>query len=177
MSVIVALYFDEKTEKKIFSIWQKLATERLTSFLLDIGIRPHITLTDFEQAEIKRLSDATRAFAGNAKSFEVNLCSVGSFPVTGKPIYYSPVPTKRLLDIHSEYYNFIKPIGLNWGNYYLPENWVPHCTVAEKVIDENAFKQTFWYCCNAGIPITGKIASIGIFEFMPVKEIVCFDLN
>ena len=177
MGVAVVLYFDEITEKTIFSIWQNLAKKRLSSYLLDIGIRPHITLGAFEQADIKSLSDMTRTFAGDTKSFEINLCSVGSFPVSERLIYYLPVPTKQLLGIHSEYYNFIRPIGLNWGNYYLPENWVPHCTVAEKVFDENVFKQTFWYCCNAGIPIKGRITHIGIFEFMPVKEIACFGLN
>jgi len=177
MNVAIVLYFDKKTEDKIFSIWRNLARGKLTSYLLDIGIRPHITLAVFEQAEIKSLSSATETFARDIESFEINLCSAGTFPVSRRPIYYLPVPTKQLLGIHSEYYNSIKSIGLKWENYYLPENWVPHCTVAEKVGDENVFKQTFWYCCNAGIPITGKITHIGIFEFMPVKEIACFALN
>jgi len=176
MSIAVVLYFDKETERKIFSIWQKLAQEKLTSFLLDIGIRPHITLAIFEQVEIKSLSDTTQAFARNIKSFEINLCSIGSFPISEKPIYYLPVPTKQLLDIHSQYYNFISPIGCSGENYYLPGNWVPHCTVAENLGNENLFKQTLWNCCNAGIPIEGRITHIGIFEFMPVKEITNFAL-
>ena len=177
MSIAVVLYFDKQTETRLLSIWRDLAKKKLSTFLVDIGIRPHISLAVFQKNEIEDLLKRTQAFAKNIKSFEINLCSVGSFPISGRPIFYLPVPTTQLLDIHSQYHNSIGPIGLNCEKYYLPGNWVPHCTVAENISDEDLFKQIILDCCNAGMPVNGRVTHIGIFEYMPIKEIVDFALS
>ena len=53
--------------------------------------------------------------------------------------------------------------------YYLPGNWVPHCTVA---IDLSATEviEAVVYCREAFQPISGQFREIGLVEFRPVKE-------
>ena len=117
MAFGVCLYFDQDTEKKIFSVWQKLADERLTTSLLDIGVKPHIALAVFEQGNVECLYGPTKTFAESIKPFRVVLCSIGSFPIEIKPIFSSPVPTKELLETHAQFHNYISSEDLSCQMY------------------------------------------------------------
>ncbi|MCK5225458.1 MAG: hypothetical protein KAQ89_01945 [Planctomycetes bacterium] len=177
MAFGVCLYFDSNTEKKVFSVWQKLADEGLTSSLLDAGFKPHIALAVFEQGNVECLYGPTKTFAESIKSFEIFLCSIGSFPIKTRPIFYSPVPTKQLIETHALFHNHISSEDLGCEKYYLPGNWIPHCTIACNIENEDTYRDVFWNCYNTELPITGNVARVGIVEYPPAKEMQCFELK
>lgn len=71
--------------------------------------------------------------------------SVGMFNDT-KTIFVSPIMNQRMYRLHSELHEQLKEFDATGQNWYRPENWAPHCTLAlTKDGDDSAFyKASDW---------------------------------
>ena len=52
MGYAVHLYFDKQTETRIFTLWQRLAEQGVSSVVLDIDSRPHVSLAVFKDINV-----------------------------------------------------------------------------------------------------------------------------
>ena len=69
MRCAIELFFDTKTEKSIQTFIRKLGRERITSYLLDVGSRPHLALSVFETDQVEAVGKVLRLFARKTKRF------------------------------------------------------------------------------------------------------------
>lgn len=172
MPYAIELYLDEESAKRVNLIRHNL---KLAGIPIDQGTKPHITLAIYENIEMKVFSNELQMFADKIRSLSVTLSSIGMF-VTEKPvIYLAPIVTKGLLTIHSKLHNdFIRYQHEAW-DYYLPNKWVPHCTLAMNLHDDMV-QRAIEICQELQLPFEVELTSIGILKFPPNKHLIQFKI-
>lgn len=178
MIYAIEMYFDKETEEKIMSLAKKVADAGLSTKFLEWKTRPHVTLAVFNDVDEDRCIELLERFAKAHKAISAILESVGMFNGT-RTIFLSPITTKSMYDLHSELYalmNEFDSTGLEW---YQPDVWVPHCTVALTSEDEDSvFYQASNLILREFRKIEGIFASVGLVKItFPVDELVRFDFQ
>ncbi|MGF2616536.1 2'-5' RNA ligase family protein [Rossellomorea vietnamensis] len=159
---IVAL-FDEETEKKIKQIWKELSEESLSFYGEEIkNGRPHVTLASYEDIDKKKFIRKMNDLYSNKKEIEICFNTLGSFLNYGT-LFFSPTVTKELMDLHASHYEFFKANNDKANSLYMPDKWIPHCTLANKLPEEE-LAAAFQYCLKRNESLTGKITAIGLIE-------------
>ena len=177
MGYAVELFFDDKSEKAVRRIWDGLGENLGKPSLSELGARPHVSLAVYDDSlDTTGFPERFREFAKSMAPFEFNLSSVGTFPGDEGVVFLAPVVTRQLLDVHQRFHEVFSEHENAGMGYYLPGNWVPHCTVA---IDLPAaeVREAVGYCREAFRPISGRFQEIGLVEFRPVKELCTFKLG
>ncbi|WP_409250881.1 2'-5' RNA ligase family protein [Bacillus sp. SCS-153A] len=158
----VAALFDEKTEKLIKQIWKELAQESLSYYEEEIkNPRPHITLASYSELDKERYIDEMKKLYENQQEMEICFNTLGSFLNYGT-LFFSPTMTKELMDLHAAHHK-----NFNYNEttnaLYQPGKWIPHCTLANKLSEEELAK-AFQFCLKRNDSINGKITEIALIE-------------
>ncbi|MEH7052062.1 2'-5' RNA ligase family protein [Bacillus pseudomycoides] len=119
--------FDERFSERVKEIW-----EGLTDVVHNEGLEPHITLTDYHTLDLETYRNEFEKFTESVERFLVEFSSVGTFPTNGT-IFLAPTVTRRLLELHQSFHNHFTDFHDQPQSYYVPEKWVPHCTIANRL--------------------------------------------
>ena len=132
MAYALELYFDPPAESAVRTMWANLEARGLRS-MATVGHcrhRPHVSLLvaerltpDQARAAVEPLTDATDVV--------LRLGSIAVFPGRAGVVYLAVTPTRRLLRLHHELHVRLAAVGVESGRHYLPDAWVPHCTLAQ----------------------------------------------
>lgn len=184
MGYAVELFCDPESEQAVCEIWDGLGAALGKPSLSELGARPHVSLAVYSDdldasgfsKQLHEFSKHLREFAQSVTPFEFKLSSVGTFPGSEGVVFLAPVATRQLLAVHERFHVLFSRYDELGMAYYLPGNWVPHCTVA---IDLAATEVTeaMAYCREAFQPISGRFQEIGLVEFRPVKELFTCSLG
>ena len=178
MTYAIEMYFDKETEEKIMSLAKKVADAGLSTKYLEWKTRPHITLAVFNDVGEDRCTELLERFAKAHKAIPAFWESVGMFNET-KTIFLSPIMTRSIYDLHSELYALINEFDSTGWEWYQPDVWVPHCTVALTSEDE---EKIFYQASNLILrefkKLEGLYSSFGLVKItFPVEELVTFDFQ
>ena len=156
-------YFDYVTELKLKQLWAELHELGITDYGVAVkDRRPHITLADYQDVDIELLSSMLQQYFPKQLQVPIHFNVLGSF-IGNNMLYLAPTITRQLLDLHRNYHENFKQFNLNPNSYYLPDCWVPHCTIAGRLTDETIL-QVFSYCKENIPPIKTKITEVGLVE-------------
>ena len=175
MAYSVELNLTEPGAALVFDLWTRLAEQAINSEMLDVGVKPHLSLAVYEELDPASIRDDLAHFAEGTQPFSVILASVGTFP-TGGVVFIAPVVTRELLRIHETFHSQVGDKGLDCQSYYLPGRWVPHCTVATNVPSDK-MGQAVDVCLRYGAFEVVDIGNLSLVEFRPVREIYNYDLG
>ena len=172
MQYAVELYFDKATETTIFSLAEKIADAGISTKFLDWKTRPHLTLGCFNDVDEEKCMERLKAFAEAHKAMPAYIGSVGMFPDT-KTIFLSPVMNRGMYRLQRELHDCMAGFDAKGWEWYLPERWVPHCTIALTGEDR---EQAFYEACDLILhefkKMAGEFGSIGLTKItFPVEEI------
>ena len=178
MTYAIEMFFDSETEEKIMSLAIKIADAGLSTKYLEWKTRPHVTLAVFNDVDEERCTQLLERFAKNHKAFPAFLDSVGMFNDT-KTIFLSPTMTRSMYDLHSELYALMNEFDSQGWEWYQPDGWVPHCTIALTSEDEeNTFYQASNLILREFEKLEGLYNSVGLVKItFPVEELVTFDFQ
>ena len=177
MKYAVELYFDRETERKLFALAQRVADENLSTKFLEWKSRPHLTLACLNNVNEQKCIGQLKAFARDHKVMPAYLGSVGSFPDT-KTIFASPIMTKGMYRFQEELHECLKEHDKTGWEWYFPDRWTPHCTLALTGEEE----ESVFYRANDLIlhefqKISGEFVAIGLVKITcPVEEICTIEL-
>ena len=162
-------YFDYETELQLKQLWGELHELGITDYGIAVkDRRPHLTLADYQDINIEKLSSMVYQYFHHQVQVPIRFNILGSF-IGRKMLYLAPTMTKQLLDLHGNYHESFKEFNQNENSYYLPDCWVPHCTIAGRLTDETMM-QAFEYC-QKNIPCTHtKITEVGLVEVIFNEE-------
>ena len=79
MSVAVVLYLDPQAAEIVRGMWRQLADRNISTFMLDSGVRPHVSLAVYERLEFEDAGKSLAEFAESIPPFPLILCTTGSF--------------------------------------------------------------------------------------------------
>lgn len=126
----VVLYLDAETEDRLLGLWAALDVHDVASpaRTYGAGYRPHLTLSVVDTADPDRLRPDLEAALTDVSGLPLTLSALGLFLPPPCPAYLAVTPTRRLLELHEQVYDALEGTPC-WG-HYLPDAWVPHCTLA-----------------------------------------------
>jgi 2'-5' RNA ligase len=154
------MYFDDRADASVRKLWQVLTDAGLPSMatFTHRRHRPHVSLTVAESlagADLTQLRSVLRADQPT-----LHLYVLGTFPGSLGVLFLTVPVTTELLALHADVHAALTGQPVEHWPYYLPGNWVPHCTLAEgldKAQASAAFGLIYGY-----EPITATVASAGI---------------
>ena len=177
MGYAVELFYDHESELAVRKVWDGAGEATGQSSLSETGARPHVSLAVYDDdLDATGFQEKLQEFADTTEPFEFRLTSVGTFPGNEGVVYLSPVMTQDLMAVHRRYHQTFLKYEPYVQAYYLPGNWVPHCTVAID-LEVSGILKAVAYCRTRFQPVTGRFAEIGLVEFQPVKELSIYDLG
>lgn len=177
MQYAIELFFDKKMEKKLYKLAKRVADEKLSTKFMEWKTRPHITLACFNDVDEEKCIEQLKLFAKTHKQTPAYLGSVGMFNDT-KAIFTSPIMTEEMYALQRELHKYMEGFDTKGWEWYLPNRWVPHCTLAMTEEDD---EEVFYKASNLILREfdywAGKFASIGLIKItFPVEEIFTVDL-
>ncbi|KAF6157318.1 hypothetical protein GIB67_004256 [Kingdonia uniflora] len=173
----VELYFDTALENQVLKAWNALARRQISTQLIEIGSRPHITLFSTPFVDPLKLQTIIKTIASKTQEhLPLTLSTIGSFPNDGNLLFLSPTPSFALLQFHTQLCEALRRDGVDVGRDYMTDLWVPHCAVAQDV-PRNRMAEAFCILRDLKLPVSGHATDIGLVEFSPVREIFSFTLG
>lgn len=175
MRYALEIFFDNKTEERIMEIVNGINEQGVNNTFLSWENRPHISLAGFNDVDINMCNKLLGEFANKTKAFQTQLVSIGVFNTTNN-VFLSPIVTKELIDLHHnvhDLFNFCNSTGFE---YYLPNNWIPHCAIMMGQPGNNKdLCEATKYVIENHRPLIGTICEICFIEAtIPIKEHTLF---
>jgi 2'-5' RNA ligase len=169
----VELYFDPQMEEDFLRFRNSLYQNGLQPVLSKLGDRPHISLAVFGVIEPQNLIDIATTFVLNRSPFPIHLEAFGAFPNVSNVVYLLPTPSIQLLQWHKDFHAVLLKEKILSSHYYLPDRWVPHCTLEIELPDDQ-FDLAIRLCKKQFTPIHGEIHSLGVVAFRPTAYLAEF---
>lgn len=178
MQYAIELYYDNETEKQLSDLSKRIADEKISTKFLEWKTRPHLTLACFNDVDEICCIDKLKTFAQNHKTMPAYIGSVGMFNDT-KTVFVSPVMNSGMYQFQRELHEVLQDFDSNGWEWYRPNQWVPHCTIALTGDDENeAFYRASDVLLHEFRKISGEFVSIGLVKItFPVEEIFTVNMS
>ena len=178
MPFVAELYFDPSTEKRIRKAWQALDEAGVSDSMPKGGYRPHISLGICEHLELETFAQELSAFAADIMPFRLPFPNIGIFSTSEGVVYWGATATKQLLDLHTKFHEIFKKYAKEQREYYTIGQWVPHCTLAFG-LSEDQIAEAVSVCRQMGLPVSTEIKGIGLVEVSSTdcRALHVYDLN
>ena len=181
MQYAIELYFDKETEAKLMRLAQRVADENLSTKFIEWKTRPHLTLACFNDVDEQKCIEKLKEFAQKHKVIPAYIGSVGMFNDT-KTIFASPVMNKSMYQLQEELHDCLKDYDTTGWEWYRPDQWVPHCTLAlTREDEESIFYRASDLILHEFKKMSGEFVAIGLvritFPASPVNELCTVKLN
>jgi 2'-5' RNA ligase len=133
MHGIVSL-LDDEHYASVEGIWARLERE--------FGVRgiyttpfPHFSYQVAESYDVERVEPVLQRIAARAAPFRVKTAGLGIFNLTHPVLYIPVVRSPTLSALHETMWSEITKLASGAPEYYRPDMWMPHITLAHGDID------------------------------------------
>lgn len=169
MSYSTELYFDQDSENKIKEYLNIIKREGIENLFYNLGALPHISLAVYND-NINHLELIKNLEKFQLNKVNISFKNIGYFCSNENAIFLCPKINYELLDLHKRYHEEFREYIKNEWEYYLPENWIPHCSIAFEVSNED-FIKTIRILKNDFEPIDVTIEKIGFIRSRPIEKL------
>lgn len=168
MPYAVEMFFDKESDAQIRKIWRSLKESGISSWMEDSGSVPHVTLSVFGRLDVDDSDRRLASFAEKVSGPRLVFASIGAFPTDEGVLFLSPVVTGELLRVHRAFHDVFADLREDQFPFYLPDSWVPHCTLAINVKREEIHK-ALENVIRDYRPICAEVDRVALVEYHPVK--------
>lgn len=175
-SYAVELYFDPALENQVLKAWNVLARRQISTQLIEIESRPHLTLFWSDLVDVAKLENALRFIGSKQEPLYVSFSSIGSLSNDNNVLFLGPTPSASLLHFHSQLCDAMKKEGIEIGEEYRPDKWIPQCLVAQEV-PKPRMAEAFTVLRDLKLPVSGYAMEISVVEYQPVRELFSLTLG
>ncbi len=172
---LVSLYFDEKTNKNIQNLIDKVAKKTGNGFMVEGKVPPHITVSAFETKQENEVLERLQIIATDLAQSNLRWVSVGTF--LPNVIYVTPVLNLYLQNMIETIYGKMEGVeDTIFNRFYLPYQWIPHTTIG-KLLSKEQMQNAFEVLQEQFVPFEGMVTKIGLAKTNPYTELALFDLK
>ena len=138
----------------------------------------NLTLACFNDVDEQQCMRQLESFAKAHNAMPAYLDSVGMFNDT-RAIFASPLMTESMYRLQRELHECMKGYDTKGWEWYCPDNWVPHCTLAMTSEDEDdVFYKASDLILHEFRKMSGMFEYVGLVKVtFPVEEIFTARLN
>lgn len=169
------LYFDPSSEDTLRAVWRELAQTNIAPYMFLAGARPHFTVAAYETIDVAHSEGQLQTLAAITAPFSVTLTHLGVFPTT-KVVFAAPTVTTALLEFHGDVHRLFKDMGREPVAYYLPGQWVPHCTLGLE-LEQRLIPQAVAISQRLNLPMAVQVEAIGLIQTHPAQELFTYPLG
>ena len=166
MPFVAELYFDPSTEARIRDAWKTLDAAGISDSMPKGGYRPHISLGICNHLELDAFAQELSIFAADIVPFRVLFPNIGIFSTSEGVVYWGATATAQLINLHTAFHEIFKKYAKEQREYYTVGQWVPHCTLAFGLSEDEIVK-TVNVCRQMDLPVSTEIEEIGLVEVSP----------
>ena len=166
MPFVIELYFDPSTEEHIRDVWKAIDEAGISDSMPKGGYRPHVSLGVCDHLETDSLVQELTTFAASITPFRLSFPNIGIFSTSEGVVYLGVTVTEQLLNVHARFHEIFKKHAQEQREYYAVGRWVPHCTLAFG-LSEDQIAETVTICRQIDLPISTKVKEIGLVEVSP----------
>ena len=178
MPFVAELYFDASTEACIRRAWKAIDEAGISDSMPKGGYRPHISLGICSHLELDAFAQELSTFAAGITPFGLSFPNIGIFSTSEGVVYWGATVTEQLLNLHTAFHKIFKKYATEQREYYTVGQWVPHCTLAFDLSEEQ-IAEAVTVCRQIGLPVSTEIKGIGLVEVSPTgcRALHVCDLN
>ena len=178
MPFVAELYFDPSTEERIRDAWNALDEAGISDSMPKGGYRPHISLGICEHLELNAFERELSAFAADITPFRLPFPNIGIFSTSEGVVYWGATVTEQLLNLHTAFHKIFKKYAKEQREYYTVGQWVPHCTLAFG-LSEDQIAEAVTVCRQMDLPVSTEVKEIGLVEVSPTgcRALHVYDLS
>ena len=178
MPFVVELYFDPSTEKCIRSAWKAIDEAGISDSMPKGGYRPHISLGICNHLESNTFEKELSSFAASVPPFQLSFPNIGIFSTSEGVVFLGVTVTEELLSVHAAFHKIFKKHAEDQREYYTVGQWVPHCTLAFG-LSEDQIVEAVTVCRRIVLPTSTKVREIGVVKASPTncRTLYSFNLN
>lgn len=173
MNYAIELVFDDESQKVINELRTKLNNNGVHDEAVKLN---HVSIGDYKSDNIEELKNRVIEFSKTIKPFELSLVSVGTFMTKENVLFFEPVMTDELFDVHKRFIEYMKDFDGELNQYYDINKWMPHCTIAIRLSDEELLKGIKFLKEIIKLPIKATVDKIDIINY-PFNQIMMLDIK
>lgn len=166
MPFVAELYFDSTTEERIRGTWKALDEAGISDSMPKGGYRPHISLGVCEHLKLDTFAQELMTFATGITPFGLSFHNIGVFSTSEGVVYWGATVTEQLLNLHTAFHQIFKKYAKEQREYYTVGQWVPHCTLAFGLSEEQ-IAEAVTVCRQMDLPVSTEVKGIGVVEVSP----------
>ena len=163
MPFVAELYFDPPTEERIRGAWKTLDEAGISDSMPKGGYRPHVSLGVCNHLETNSLAQELTTFAAGIAPFRLSFPNIGIFSTSEGVVYLGTTVTEQLLNVHTAFHEIFKKYAKEQREYYTVGQWVPHCTLAFG-LSEDQIAEAVTVCRQIDLPVSTEVTGIGLVE-------------
>jgi ribosomal protein S18 acetylase RimI-like enzyme/2'-5' RNA ligase len=171
----VELAFDRETEVRLTRVWRRLEASYGTVAAGEVGVRPHVSLAVFRESA-PRSPELIVDRLTSMQPFPLNLASVDVFASDEGVVFLKPEHSEALVRAHHECMLALGDDVALVHPYYLPENWVPHCTMAIGV-PPTTLNEVADRCRGASLFGSVQVSRVSVVRYQPTAELFTAQLT
>ena len=168
MPFVVELYFDPSTEAIIRDAWKAIDEAGISDSMPKGGYRPHISLGVCDHLETDSLAQELSTFAASITPFRLSFPNIGIFSTSEGVVFLGVTVTEELLSVHAAFHKIFKKHAEDQREYYTVGSWVPHCTLAFGLSEEQIV-EAVTVCRQIDLPISAEVKGLGMVKVSPMS--------
>lgn len=172
MPYALELELDGASGAAVRDLWRALSEIGVT-WMAQSGASPHVSLAIWETIDRPRFEAELSRFAAETGPIGITFEGAGSFP--GGTVFLRPTENRALRELQRHVHARFAALGRGPWAYYLPELWVPHCTLAMDVAPDRLGEALA--IAERAPRIGGRLEHVGIVEFRPVHVLARYPLG
>jgi 2'-5' RNA ligase len=166
----VELLFDDVSTRAVQHVGQRMSDASISSSVLaDIQTQPHVSLAAFRGLDVAAGASALRELAEEVGLAALMLDGVGTFSGDRHVVFAAPVVTPELRAWNRRCHALLGDFADTPDPLYLPDNWVPHCTLAMEVRPDRV-AEALEIAGGLLLPMEVKVQAVAVVSFWPVVE-------
>jgi len=175
MNYSVVFYFDDETDNKITSLIHLIVDNGVNDYLISNKVPPHITIADFDCEDISSVINSLEVYKEKIRQDFVYWASIGLF--NPSVLFLAPIVNQFFLESCEMVNNLIKAVPKAENNsYYIPNQWVPHTTIAAKLSSQE-IERAFLVVNDNFKAFGGYVTKLALVQNEPRTDIKVWDLQ
>lgn len=164
------------TADAIISLWDQVSAFEDSPSMRALNYPPHITFAIYDAPEVTRemAITAIKGMALGRTTIEITFDRIRTFDGPRLILWAAPEQKEVLFDMHHRIHSAISPEFCR--PHYKPGNWVPHCTLAMRIVaGRNADALAFAKGFRGGIRVIFDV--VDCVALQPLKVVAEARLN
>jgi 2'-5' RNA ligase len=138
VTIGIASLMTENERDVVLRFWDVFETE-YNSIGVQSFDHPNLGFQGGSCSNIDSLKDELSNLCVALSPFDVKVEGFGFFEAPSKVVYLKVLKTDELIELHKKINNSLAKCCENLFEFYTPENWVPHITLAMDDLSEKGF--------------------------------------